>query len=395
MSRPYRCFVALALAVAASAGLLAAAPGAGAQDAFDQEISQAQADVQAAQAAAHEIHNKLVATQQQQAAVEQQVAAVQAHIAQIEAQIPVLRAKARQLKKEIRERAAVLYRHSGPYTPDETFSLNPTMRTVRAKHLGDAAAKSDEDTRQQLKAIAKALEAKKQELAQQQAELAKQQAQLAKIQNELTFEQAELNKRVQIANEALARAKAIGALRARGEPVQGPTILTAAQMAGWWRTRGYHFRVSGINIDELAQIFVEEGQAEGVRGDFAFAQSIVETGGFSASPSYNFAGLGWCDSCSSGSRFPSARDGVRAQIQHLLNYADSSSRSWKLHHPPSPYWYGSDPGRAARNFDTFYAKGWAPTWNDMGHGNWATDPHYSGKVLNVYRDMVAYAQAHG
>jgi hypothetical protein len=307
----------------------------------------------------------------------------------------VLRAEARRLRKLIRERAAVLYRHSGPYTPDEAFPLNPSLRNVRAKHLGDAAAKSDEDNRQKLEAIAKQLEVKKQELAQQQTELAKQQASLAKLKDELVFEQAELQRRVAIANEALARAKAIGALRARGEPVQGPTILTAAQMAGWWRTRGYHFRVNGTTIDGLAQIFVEEGQAEGVRGDFAFAQSIVETGGFSSSPSNNFAGLGWCDSCSYGSRFPTARDGVRAQIQHLLNYADSSSRAWKLHHPPSPYWYGSDPGRAAHNFDTFFAKGWAPTWNDMGHGNWATDPNYAGKVLKVYRDMVAYAQAHG
>jgi hypothetical protein len=86
---------------------------------------------------------------------------------------------------------------------------------------------------------------------------------------------------------------------------------------------------------------------------------------------------------------------VRAQIQHLLNYADPASRSSLLHHAPSPYWYGSDPVRAARNFDTFFAKGWAPTWTDMGRGNWATDPNYSGKVLRVYADMVAYAQANG
>jgi len=266
---------------------------------------------------------------------------------------------------------------------------------VRAKRLGDAAAKSDDDTVQKLKAIVKKLEETKEELGKQQTQLAQQQVALEKLEDELVFEQAELDRRVAIANAALERARAIGALRARGEPVQGPTILTAAQMAGWWRTRGYRFRVSGITIDQLAQIFVEEGQAEGLRGDFAFAQSIVETGGFSASPSYNFAGLGWCDSCASGSRFPTARDGVRAQIQHLLNYADPASRSWLLHFPPSPYWYGSEPGRAAHNFDTFYAKGWAPTWNDMGNGNWATDPSYSGKVLRVYRDMVGYAQSHG
>ena len=28
----------------------------------------------------------------------------------------------------------------------------------------------------------------------------------------------------------------------------------------------------------------------------------------------------------------------------------------------------------------------------MGHGNWATDRAYSGKVLGVYQSMVTFAQ---
>ena len=28
----------------------------------------------------------------------------------------------------------------------------------------------------------------------------------------------------------------------------------------------------------------------------------------------------------------------------------------------------------------------------MGHGNWATDPNYSGKVIGVYDAMVTFAQ---
>jgi hypothetical protein len=58
----------------------------------------------------------------------------------------------------------------------------------------------------------------------------------------------------------------------------------------------------------------------------------------------------------------------------------------------SPYWWGSDPDAAAERFDSFFAKGWAPTWSDMGHGNWATDPNYSGKVIAIYRSMVAFSQ---
>jgi hypothetical protein len=83
---------------------------------------------------------------------------------------------------------------------------------------------------------------------------------------------------------------------------------------------------------------------------------------------------------------------VRAQIQLLVNYADAGATAAGLTHPVSPFLYGSDPVAAARKFDTFFAKGWAPTWRDMGNGNWATDPGYSAKVINVYRKMVAYSQ---
>ena len=140
---------------------------------------------------------------------------------------------------------------------------------------------------------------------------------------------------------------------------------------------------------ELAQIYLDEGAAEGVRGDFAFAQAIVETGGFSAARDNNYSGLGWCDTCARGTVFPTPRDGIRAQIQVLLNYADAGSRSANLHNPPSPYWWGPN---AADAFDHYFAKGWAPTWRDMGHGNWATDPNYAGKVIGVYDAMVKFSQ---
>ena len=49
---------------------------------------------------------------------------------------------------------------------------------------------------------------------------------------------------------------------------------------------------------------------------------------------------------------------------------------------------------AARNFDTFFAKGRAQTWQVMGRGNWATDPNYSTKVIGIYIRMVVYAADH-
>ena len=80
---------------------------------------------------------------------------------------------------------------------------------------------------------------------------------------------------------------------------------------------------------------------------------------------------------------------MRAQIQLLVNYADAGATAAGLTHPVSPYLYGSDPVAAARKFDNFFAKGWAPTWREMGNGNWATDPGYSAKVIGIYRKMVA------
>ena len=52
----------------------------------------------------------------------------------------------------------------------------------------------------------------------------------------------------------------------------------------------------------------------------------------------------------------------------------------------SPYVFRSEAA-----FDNYFAKGWAPTWRDMGHGNWATDPTYSGKVIGIYNAMTSFS----
>ncbi len=393
MRRRARAVAALAVLLVAALALVASALPAGAQDVEnDPGVQKARAALEDAQAAAHAAHAKVEATTQQLADVEAQIASVQAQIADIEAKIPVLRAEQEKLRRKLQQRAAALYAHGGPLTGPGDFPLEPSLGVVRRQRLADAAAKQDDDTRRALKETEAQLKKLHGQLKEQHAQLDQQRAQLQQLQAQLQQQQADMDRKVAEANAALEQARRIGALRLQGEPIQGPAVLTAAQMAGWWRSQDYSFRVHGTSIDELAQIFIEEGAAENVRGDLAFAQSIVETGGLSAAPADNFAGLGWCDSCSHGASFPTARDGVRAQIQHLLNYADPSSRAAKLHNPPSPYWYGMDPAQAADNFDTFFAKGWAPTWNDMGHGNWATDRGYSGKVLGVYHKMIAFAQ---
>ena len=79
-------------------------------------------------------------------------------------------------------------------------------------------------------------------------------------------------------------------------------------------------------------MFLEEGKAEGVRGDVAFAQSLHETGYFQfggiVQPSQNnYGGIGALNGNSTGqaASFPDPRTGVRAQIQHLKAYASTEA----------------------------------------------------------------------
>jgi Mannosyl-glycoprotein endo-beta-N-acetylglucosaminidase len=140
-----------------------------------------------------------------------------------------------------------------------------------------------------------------------------------------------------------------------------------------------------VTLEQIAQIFVDEGTAENLRGDVAFAQAYIETGGFRAGGSENnFSGLGACDGCGGQNRFPNALEGIRAQMQLLKAYACGGA----LVNPASPYWWTGDPARA---YSSFGGTGSASTWRQMGGGKWASDPNYSSKVLGPYDRMIEAA----
>jgi hypothetical protein len=353
----------------------------------DPAVVRARAEVEAAQQAAHEAEAALEATTQHQAAVQADIADHQQKVAALDQQRADLAQQRDTLLDHLRQRAVALYAMGSDGTSATDIFSGSVLEGARRKQLGDAASRSDHENAQKLEETRKTLADIQTSLRKEQDELQQQQAELDALVPKLQAQQAALDQRVAEANAALDRAKAIGALHAAGEPVMGPNTLTADQMVAWFNSQGYSPRLSNTSVPELAQMFLEEGAAEGVRGDFAFAQAIVETGGFSAAPDNNYSGLGWCDGCAQGIVFPTPRDGIRGQIQLLLNYADSGSRAANLHNPLSPYIWSSSAA-----FDSYFAKGWAPTWSDMGHGNWATDPNYSGKVIGIYRSMVASAQ---
>jgi predicted nucleic acid-binding Zn-ribbon protein len=352
----------------------------------DPAVVRARAEVEAAQQAAHEAESKLEETTAHRADVEASIADHQQHIAALDQQRAELALERDTLLDHLRQRAVALYSMGSDGTSAAEIFSGTVLEGARRKQLGDAASRSDHDNAKQLEQTRKTLADTQTSLRQEQSDLEGQQAELNDLVATLQSQQAAVDARVAEANAALERARAIGALHAAGEPVIGPNTLTADQMVAWFNAQGYRPRLSNTSVPELAQMYLEEGAAEGVRGDFAFAQAVVETGGFSAADDNNYSGLGWCDTCARGIVFPTPRDGIRGQIQLLLNYADSGSRVAGLHNPHSPYVWRSEAA-----FDTYFAKGWAPTWSDMGHGNWATDPHYSGKVIGVYRAMVAFA----
>jgi hypothetical protein len=111
---------------------------------------------------------------------------------------------------------------------------------------------------------------------------------------------------------------------------------------------------------------------------------VLETGWFRFAGSVpawynNFAGIGATGPGGVPAQFPDARTGVRAQIQHLRAYADPTATTCTvppLHNPCV------DP-----RFALVLPKGKAPTWNQMGNGNWATSTTYASKILALYQEM--------
>jgi hypothetical protein len=165
-------------------------------------------------------------------------------------------------------------------------------------------------------------------------------------------------------------------------PVTGQSSLTWEQIAGFfWSHQPPGSPCLSVSLEELTSYFVWYGNIENVRGDIAFAQSLVETGWFRYGGSVhcwhnNYGGF-------IGKSFPDADTGVRAQIQHLRAYADPSATSCTQPPLNTPC---ADPVFSAVN-----PKGKAPNWNDMGNGNWAAAPDYAHKVLTIYNEMRAYA----
>lgn len=163
-----------------------------------------------------------------------------------------------------------------------------------------------------------------------------------------------------------------------GPTILGPSLLSAAQVVGWFESTGAQPHIT-TSLSQLVWDYMKAGRLTGVRGDIAFAQSIVETGHFSfprrgqvAKKDNNFAGIGACDTCKKGWSFPSAMAGVMAQEQLLQAYAT----------PPGDYGDVSPMAGGVR--------GCCTTWLALS-GVWATNPNYGYEIMGIYKEMLDWA----
>jgi hypothetical protein len=192
-----------------------------------------------------------------------------------------------------------------------------------------------------------------------------------------------------------------GATVTTHSPVMGPNLLSAAQLARWFNAM--HDSPPNVpslhdNVTALAQTFIDEGRVEGVRGDIAFVQSIIETGWFGFVGSQippdanNFAGINAFDgraglpNCKHGDSKPSrcfatAKLGALMQMQLLRSYADATTKTL--------------PGRLISAPSD--RVGAAPIWEYFGGHNcpcgkliWASADNYGITILKLYSSALVF-----
>lgn len=206
------------------------------------------------------------------------------------------------------------------------------------------------------------------DLSRDNAELAAARARLASAQAELVADLAAVNGPDPSSN---------------GLSVLGSSALSAAELTAWYRQQGY-VDMTPTPIQQLADWYLQAGSEEGIRGDVAFAQAVLETGGFSSPDAIglnNYAGIGHCDTCSSGWAFPSAQTGVLGQEQLLRIFAAGGSPAGG----PPPVLDALDPAHQGR-------RGCCSTWEALT-GVWASDPTYGGQIMAIYQAILSFTTA--
>jgi hypothetical protein len=283
--------------------------------------------------------------------------------------------------------AAKAYVHRGGGRLDAALdamaSADDAMDIGRDLHLLTAYGDHEIDLFERLEAEVKAIDRELLDVADERVEAKEQLEAATTLVNDVDALLANAHQRLTEAETELARFHEMATTA--GSPILGPNRLTAQQLADFVRASGQAPNIT-VTIDELAQLYIEESEKLGVRGDVAWAQSILETGTFGFQGSMvepednNFAGIGACDSCTRGYRFAEARLGVRAQMQLLRVYVDPDVTETSL----------PDPLLLPRTLRLGF-RGKVQSWWDLT-GTWATAYDYGIRVYDLYQRMVGDTQ---
>jgi hypothetical protein len=211
-------------------------------------------------------------------------------------------------------------------------------------------------------------------------------------------------------------------------PVRATPMLREDQLVAWWEARQpthvcndsswidgvwtchgtvpYEFRAGGGGYTPrgVIRLFLEEGAKEGITGDVALMQAIIETAWFfypddgQVRPEdNNTAGMGAFDGGAHRPyRFPDLRTGIRAQMQSLRLYADphTATDGSNLGSPLAADVDGRYPPRwrSLRTMTTpdgqLRYSGRVQVWEGFGNGMWASDTQYASKILTPYRQAL-------
>ena len=139
------------------------------------------------------------------------------------------------------------------------------------------------------------------------------------------------------------------------------------------------------SVTKMISLYITEGTAEGVRGDIAFAQSCLETGNFTFSGSAvtldqnNFCGLGVNVTGKKGCSFKTAKEGIRAQIQHLQAYACTDGLKQKCIDPRYTY--------VSRGCAE-YVEHLGIQENPKGQG-WAAGKNYGTQIIEILNAILS------
>ncbi|MDE7177427.1 MAG: N-acetylmuramoyl-L-alanine amidase [Lachnospiraceae bacterium] len=167
--------------------------------------------------------------------------------------------------------------------------------------------------------------------------------------------------------------------------IMGKAKATAGQMAAYLKKKN-PFVVQSVL--DMIPLYLSEGEAEGVRGDIAFAQSCLETGNFTFSGSAvtleqnNFCGLGVTQRGKTGLSFASPQLGIRAQVQHFKAYASTDALVNEKIDPRFRY----------------VTRGCAPYVEWLGQKEnpqrkgWAAGEKYGEKILSILKAVMEEGQ---